>query len=177
MKEIPVCLLCLAASVEILCAQPSAQPRAAGTLHVTAMIEGSLSIVFTADSLPEPIKAAGRGAASFTAPIFGGTFSRGSQSLAAGDTTFLISSPFSVRVDKANLLSAGYTLKAALSVPDRLHTWRIDGVDISSQGPARAVASGEPYGVETRHALVVSGTASEPRQSLTNAINFQVVAN
>ena len=126
--------------------------------------------------MPAPITAVGGHSASFTVPTFGGSFSRNSTPVAAGDSSFLISSPFSIRVIKANLLSAGYTLKAALSIPDPVHTWAIDAVDIST-GTPQTVASNEFYGTEMRHTLVVSGPASGSQQALTNAINFQVIAN
>jgi len=153
----------------------SAQPVARGRLQVTAHIEGSIAVVFTADSNVRKV-AYGSGSASFIVPVFGGSFSQGSSSVAVGDTSFLISSPFGIKVLKANLASASYTLKATLGTPDRSHVWKIDAVDISA-GSEQMIAPAEFYDTTNPHALVVSGPASEPTQSLANEIRFLVVVN
>ncbi|HML17077.1 MAG TPA: hypothetical protein VK419_08625 [Bryobacteraceae bacterium] len=150
------------------------QRSATGTLRVSAQIDGSLSVVFTASSGPT-VYATGRNSTTFTVPTVGGSFSMNSAPIAAGDTTFLISSPFEIEVTRANLLSGSYTLRSWLNSPDPVHSWLIDSAEIS-KGGNQVISSHEFYGVPNQHTLTVSGAASA-LQNLTNAITFQVVAN
>ncbi len=95
---------------------------------------------------------------------------------AVGDASFLISTPFTICVIKANLMSTSYALKAKLGMPDASHAWLIDGVDISS-GNQQTIDLSEFYGVDIPHRMVVSGPPWRPGQPLINGINFQVTAN
>jgi hypothetical protein len=95
--------------------------------------------------------------------------------IAAGDTTFLISSPFGIEVIPANLQSATYTLRSWLNLPDLAHSWIIDGIEIS-KGDNRVISRHEFYGAPNPHTLAVSGDA-RALERLTNAVTFQVVAN
>src|SRR5438477_4945335 len=140
MRNFLMIMLVLAASGKHLFAQRTAY----GSLHVTAQIEGSISIEFTTDSNREPILASGSSSVSFSVPTFAGSFSRGSLPVGAGETSFLISSPFAIRVVKANLLSGGYSLRASLNIPDAARTWTIDGIDIGRL-PERVIAPSEFY--------------------------------
>jgi hypothetical protein len=170
MRSCAIYLVVAAATVQSLSAQRSAQ----GSLRVNAQIEGSLSIVFT-DSQGARAAGSGSNAAFLTIPVYNGSFSTQSGAPLASDTDFIISTPFSVRVTKANLMSANYSLKARLSASDRAHSWRIDGLDISS-GDEYTIATSEPYGIENPHTMVVSGRVL-PGQLLFNALNVQVTAN
>jgi hypothetical protein len=168
-----MCLFLLSiASVTNVFGQRSAQ----ATLRVTAQIEGSISIEFTSSAGQAPITASGSGSVSFVVPTFGGSLSPQSNVVAAGDTTLLISSPFAVRVSKANLLSSTYTLKAKLSSPDVSRSWLVDGVDISGGGE-KMITAGEFYGTTNPHTLVVSGPVDGAGQQFPNAIRFLVIAN
>jgi hypothetical protein len=149
-----------------------AQSTARGTLSIIGNVEGSIAIEFRAGSTALNV-GRGTGAAAFTVPTFRGSLSAGSSAVAAGDTSFLISSPFGIKVRKANLASMSYTLKAALATSDRAHLWKIDGVDISA-GSEEIVAGGEFFDTNNSHTLVVSGPAPEP---LNRDIRFTVIAN
>jgi len=170
MKSSPAIFLLLISSLSNVFAQRSAQ----ASLRVTAQVEGSISIEFTSSASQAPITASGSGAVSFVVPTFGGSFSPQSNTVAAGDTTLLISSPFAVRVLRANLRSSTYTLKAKLSSPDVSRNWLIDGMDIST-GAEKTIAPGEFYDTMNPHTLVVSGQVDG--QQLPNAIRFLVIAN
>jgi hypothetical protein len=147
---------------------------ASGQIRVTAQVQGSISVRFTAGSAG-PITASGGTSAYFTVPVFGASFSPASTPVASGDSTFLISSPFEIEVIKANLPSSSYSLRARLATPDSAHSWRIDGVEISN-GRDEIIATHEFYDVPDAHALVVSGSASAPLFP-ANEITFQVTAN
>lgn len=151
-----------------------AQQTAHGTLKVTGQVEGSIMVEFTAGSITRTV-ASGTTGASFTVPTYGGLFSQGSSPVAAADGNFLISSPFAIRVRKANLASASYTLKATLMTPDQSHQWKIDGVSISS-GSEQVIAGHESYDTNSAHTLVVSGSADAPG-SLANNIRFEIINN
>lgn len=151
-----------------------AQHSASGNLRVNIQIEGSLSVVFTAGPA-QVINATGTTSTTFTVPTVGGSFSQNSTPIAAGDTTFLISSPFQIQVVRANLPSGTYTLRSWLNTPDPVHSWMIDGVEIST-GSNEVISGHESYGAPNAHTLTVSGAANA-LQNLTNAITFQVVAN
>jgi hypothetical protein len=167
----PVLLLALLA---VCAAGLPAQRAASGTLHVTAQIEGSMSVVFAAESMA-PVRATGSTSASFSVPTVGGSFSGRSPAAADGESSFLVSEPFAITVHKANLDSSSYTLNASLATPDAARIWKIDGVALRT-GIERPVAIGEFYGSANAHALVVSGPAAGP-VNFGNAINFLIVAN
>jgi hypothetical protein len=150
------------------------QHSASGNLRVNVQIEGSLSVVFTAGPA-QLVQAIGTTSATFTVPTVGGSFSQNSVPIAAGDTTFLISSPFEIQVVRANLPSGTYTLRSWLSIPDPVHSWMIDRVEIS-KGGNEVISDHEIYGAPNPHTLTVSGAANA-LENLTNAITFQVVAN
>ena len=167
----PVFLLALPA---FLAADLPAQHSAHGILRVSAQIQGSISVVFAAESMA-PVRVTGSTTASFSVPTIGGSFSGRSPAIAAGDTSFRLSEPFVITVHQANLQSASYTLNASLAVVDGTRVWKIDGVVLGA-GRERPVALGEFYGAANVHALVVSGPSAGPTD-LGNAINFLIFAN
>jgi hypothetical protein len=153
-----------------------AQRTGHASLRVTAQVQGSISIEFSAGSDRQMMVTSDSGPASFTVPTFGGSFSPNSNPIAGGAPSFLISSPFAIRVIKANLSSSSYSLKADLATPDVVHSWIIDGVDVSS-GREHLITANEVYGTSNPHTLVVSGPAPVAQERLVNAIRFLVVAN
>lgn len=156
-------------------AQAFAQTTAHASLCVIGQVEGSMSIEFTVGATTRNA-ATGSHSASFTIPVFGGSFSQGTSPVAGGDTDFLISSPFGITVLKANLPSSSYTLRASLTVPDRIHVWKIDRVDISA-GSDQVITTSESYATNNPHTLAVSGNSSDPQQSLGRDLRFTVIAN
>ena len=170
LKRAILILLAATASATLLFGQHSAS----GSLRVNVQIEGSLSVVFTAGPA-QVIHATGTTSTTFTVPTVGGSFSQNSVPIAAGDTTFLISSPFEIQVVQANLPSGTYTLRSWLNTPDPVHSWMIDAVEIS-KGGNEVISGHELYGAPNPHTLTVSGAANA-LQNLSNAITFQVVAN
>src|ERR1044072_3588600 len=104
MQHISVTAFVLAGAAS-LCAQPAAH----GTLRISGHIEGSLVVVFVPQGAPAA-ESKGSNSASFSVPTIGGSFSHRPAAVAAGDTSFLISEPFTITVHKANLASATYTL-------------------------------------------------------------------
>lgn len=168
---LPLCLMSVAVASQAFAGDGR---TASGQIRVTAQIQGSISVRFTAGSAG-PITASGGTTTSFIVPVFGASFSPTSTPIDSADSTFLISSPFEIQVIKANLPSSSYSLRARLATPDSSHSWKIDGVEVSN-GRDQIIATHEFYDVPDAHALVVSGSASAPLLP-ANEIAFQVTAN
>jgi hypothetical protein len=151
-----------------------AQHTAAGKLRVIAQIEGSMSVVFTEPS-GQTVRATGTSSATFTVPAIGGSFSAHAAPVTAGDASFSISSPFEIQVIAANLPSMSYTLRSRLQIADPVHSWTIDGVEIST-GAVQVISTREPYGMPNPHSLTVGGPTTA-LNNLNNSITFQVIAN
>jgi hypothetical protein len=151
----------------------AAQPASHGVLRISGHVEGSLIVVFAPQSAPA-VETSGASTASFSVTTIGGSFSHRPAAVAPGETSFLVSEPFSITVRKANLLSATYTLKAALAVPDPQHAWKVDNTLLTG-AQMRTLAAAEPYGIPAAHNLTVSGPAGA--MNFVNAINFQITAN
>ena len=172
MKTLWISLLLVAAPGEVLQAQHAAR----GTVGVSAHIEGSINVVFSTDSGLPASNYSGSNFAAFSVPVTDGTFLRRSTAADPGDSSFLIVTPFQIRVVKANVASPTYTLTAGLRERDAAHTWEIDGTNLSD-GAIHTIVSAEPYGTGRPHALRVGGSGPEAAQPFLNAIFFQVIVN
>src|SRR5687767_14423961 len=107
----------------------AAQDTAPGTLTVTATVQSSIGLTFESDGAGVPLGGTGTNAATMalgaisaynTIPTVGVT-----RTVSASD--FTVSSPFAVRVVKANTISGTYRLAAALDSADT-NTWRINAI-------------------------------------------------
>jgi hypothetical protein len=156
-----------------------AQTTASGTLTVTATVNGTISLVFNSDPAGVALTGSGSNTATLafgTVQAFGGVLTTG-VTRTAGATSFTVSSPVDVFVDKANVASANYTLKAQLNAADAVNTWSVGGVPVTSALAATITATGAyTTNVPETVALTIPfSTASGT--NISNAINFTATAN
>jgi hypothetical protein len=156
-----------------------AQTTASGTLTVTATVNGTISLVFNSDPAGVALSGAGTNAATLafgTVQAFGGALTAGVTRTTAA-TSFTVSSPVDVFVDKANISSANYTLKAQLNAADAVNTWSVGGVPVTNAAAATITATGAyTTNVPETVALTIPFTTASGT-AISNAINFTATAN
>src|SRR5437667_309790 len=130
----------------------SAQVTSSGTLAVTATVASSISMVFASNGAGVALGGAGTNAATLA---FGNIGAYGALSAgvgrSVGATTFTVSSPFNVLVDKSNSSSANYSLTAQLASADAVNTWALNATTNSAgdlRGGKQAVR--RPEGAESK---------------------------
>src|SRR5262245_47568390 len=111
-----------------------AQDTASGTLTVTATVESSIAMTFENDAAGVSLSGAGTNAATlaFGAITAYNTVSTPGVTRTVSASDFTVSSPFAVKVMKANGSSASYTLAAALASADAAHTWKVNATTLST---------------------------------------------
>ncbi len=156
----------------------AAQDTAAGALTVTATVESSIALTFENDAAGVVLAGAGTNAATMALGAVSAynTFSTPGVTRTVSATDFTVSSPFAVRVVKANIpSSASYTLAAALSSPDASNTWRINATALSTAsanlGSAYAYASPVP------HTMYLTVPFSASTGAISKVVNFTATAN
>ena len=100
----------------------AAQTTASGTLTVNATVQSSISLVFNSDAAGVVLGGTGTNAATMnlgTISAYGPLSAGVGRSVTAG-TSFTVTSPFDVQVDKSNITSSNYTLTAQLNAADSL---------------------------------------------------------
>jgi hypothetical protein len=175
-----VMLLTIFAALMMISSAAVAQTTASGTLTVTATVNGTISLVFNSDPAGVALSGNGTNAATLafgTVQAFGGTLAAGVSRSVVPGTSFTVSSPVDVFVDKANVSSANYTLKAQLNAADAVNSWSVGGVAVTSAAAATITATGAyTTNVPETVALTVPfSTASGT--NISNAINFTATAN
>jgi hypothetical protein len=150
---------------------------ASGTLTVTANVESSIGLTFENDAAGVAMAGAGTNAATMALGSISayGTIATPGVTRTLTATNFTVSSPFGVKVIKANTSSATYTLAAALGSADSTNTWRINSVALntSNQNLGTTYAYDSPV-AHTMH-LTVPFTASTG--SVNKVLNFTATAN
>ena len=174
-----VTLVTIFAALLMISASAVAQTTASGTLTVTATVNGTISLVFNSDPAGVALSGNGTNAATLafgTVQAFGGALTAG-VTRAAGATSFTVSSPVDVFVDKANVASANYTLKAQLNAADAVNSWSVGGVAVTNAAAATITATGAytTNVAETVALTIPFSTASGT--NISNAINFTATAN
>jgi hypothetical protein len=115
---------------------------------------------------------------------FGGTVPSG-VTKTVGTTTWMISTPFDVKVTCSNLLtllpctlllSPTYSLTAQLQSADATNTWKIGGSTLSSSSASTLTNNGT-YGAVTAYTFALTIPFSEASGAISNHINFLSVAN
>lgn len=172
-------LLTIFAALLMISSAAVAQTTASGTLTVTATVNGTISLVFNSDASGVALSGTGTNAATLafgTVQAFGGALTAGVTRV-AGATSFTVSSPVDVFVDKANVASANYTLKAQLNAADAVNTWSVGGVPVTNAAAATITATGAYTSnvPETVALTIPFSTASGT--NISNAINFTATAN
>jgi hypothetical protein len=156
-----------------------AAATASGTLAVTATVAASIQLVFDSDASGIVLTGAGTNAATLafgTVQAYGGTVPTGATRTVNGTTSFTYSSPFDVKVTKANSTSANYTLAASLNSSDSTNTWLVDSTTLTTT--AQNVTTSGAYGSDAAHTLYLTIPFSEADGTLiSNTVNFTATAN
>jgi len=155
----------------------AAQTTASGTLAVNATLQSSISMVFNTDAAGVALGSAGTNAATLNfgnISAYGTLAANVSRTVAA--TSFTVSTPFDVRVDKSNSASANYSLTAQLNAADAVNSWALSGSAVAS-GAATTLTAAGTYGSSTAYSLALTVPMSSVAPSISNTINFVATAN
>ncbi len=148
-----------------------------GTLGVTANLQSSILLTFSAATSGAAITGTGTSAGSLafgTVQMYGGSVASGVTRTLTGTTGFTLSTPINIQVQVANSASAAYTLAAVLTTADAVNTWTFNGVILSATTASITVAG--LYGT-TPYPFVLGVPASEATSSISNTINFTATTN
>ena len=155
----------------------AAQDTATGTLTVTATVESSIGLTFENDAAGVSMSGAGTNAATMafgTVSAFNTIATPGvTRTVAAAD--FTVSSPFGVKVVKANTSSANYTLAAALGSADSTNTWRINAVSLTTAN--QDLGTSFSYGSPVAHTVYLTVPFSASTGAVSKVLNFTATAN
>jgi hypothetical protein len=149
-----------------------------GTMGVNATVQGSLSLTFSTDASGLAVTGTGTGTASLpfgNVSMYGGTLPA-NVTRTVSATSFDLSTPFDVCVDKANTASTTFTLSAILAAPDVINIWTLGPTNISS-GASFALTSTGAYTSDTPYTLKLTVPASGSSGPITNTLNFLAVPN
>jgi hypothetical protein len=171
--------LVLAAVTALILAANNAQAQATstGTLIVTATIESSISLTFETDASGVSLVGAGTSSATLA---FGtvsayGTIATGNVTRTLGASDFTVSSPFGVKVVKANSASTTYTLQAALASADATNTWTIGSTALTTAN--QTLGSSYSYGGAVPHTMKLTVPFSASAGAVSKNVNFTATSN
>ena len=173
-------LLVASITVAGLMAIPSAafaQDTASGTLTVTATVESSIAMTFENDGAGVALTGAGTNAATlaFGAISAYNTLSTPGVTRSVAASDFTVSSPFGVKVVKANSSSASYTLAASLASADAAHTWKVNATTLTTSN--QNLGSSYAYGSAIAHTVYLTVPFSASTGSISRVINFTATSN
>jgi hypothetical protein len=150
---------------------------ATGTLTVTATVESSIGLTFENDAAGVALTGAGTNAATMalgSISAYGTIATPGvSRTVSASDLT--VSSPFGVRVIKANTSSANYTLAAALASADSTNTWRVNAVTLTTSN--QNLGTTYAYGSSVAHTMYLTVPFTASTGAVSKVLNFTATAN
>lgn len=154
-----------------------AQAIATGTLTVTATIESSISLTFETDASGVSLTGAGTSAATLA---FGtvsayGTIATANVIRAVGGSDFTVSSPFGVKIVKANSSSANYTLQAALGSADATNTWTVNTTALTTSN--QTLGSSFSYGSAVPHTMKLTVPFTASAGAVSKSVNFTATSN
>jgi hypothetical protein len=152
-------------------------PSGTGTLAVTAVTVGSVSLTFVTDGSGVTLGGTGTSAASLdfgTVQAYGGTLATNVSETVNGTTSFAVSTPFDVVVGVANFTSSDYTLTAALQSTDPTNQWDLGSGPLSTI--AQQLTGAGAYG-NTPYTLTLTIPQAAGPQSISNTMNFVATAN
>jgi hypothetical protein len=172
-------ILTTVVSIFALSGVANAQVSGSGTMGVTATVQGSINLTFVTDASGLAVTGTTTSVASLpfgTVQMYGGTVPTNVAKTLNGVASFLLSTPFDVRVDLANSPSTTYTLAATLSTADAINTWLIGATNISTGAPTSITATGA-YATAVPYTLNLTIPASASAGLITNSMNFAATAN
>jgi len=154
-----------------------AQDTSTGTLTVTATVESSIGLTFENDAAGVALTGAGTNAATMALGAISAynTLSTPGVTRTVGATNFTVSSPFDVKVVKANTSSANYTLAASLASADATNTWKINATTLTTSNQNLGTAYG--YGSAVSHTMYLTVPFTASTGAVSKVLNFTATAN
>ena len=155
----------------------AAQDTAAGTLTVTATIESSIGLTFENDAAGVALTGAGTNAATMALGAISAynTIAAPGVTRSVSASNFTVSSPFAVKVVKANTSSASYTLAAALGSADSTNSWRINATALTTANAN--LGTSYAYGSPVAHTMYLTVPFSASTGAVSKVLNFTATAN
>jgi hypothetical protein len=167
----------VAASLVTIPSLAAAQDTATGTLTVTATVESSIGLTFENDAAGVALAGAGTNAATMALGAISAynTVATPGVTRTVSSSDFTVSSPFAVKVVKANTASASYTLAAALGSADSTNAWRINAVSLTTAN--QNLGSSYAYGSSVAHTMYLTVPFSASTGAISKVVNFTATAN
>jgi hypothetical protein len=155
----------------------AAQDTSTGTLTVTATVESSISLTFENDAAGVALAGAGTNAATMALGSISAyeTISTPGVTRTTTASDFTVSSPFGVKVVKANTSSADYTLAAALGSVDSTNTWKINAITLTTVN--QNLGAAYSYGSAVAHTMYLTVPFSASTGAISKVLNFTATAN
>jgi hypothetical protein len=178
MKKAILFMAVLAAFL-VLPGMASAQETSSGTLSVSATVESSISLTFVSSGSGIALTGSGSNAATMsfgTVEAYTGSVPAGVTKSVNGVSYWQLSTPFLVRVEKANLTSSDYTLEAQLSAADATNSWIVGGVDISD-GSSQQISTSGNYDSNDSYTFAMRIPHSSAAGLRSRVITFTATAN
>ena len=155
----------------------AAQDTSSGTLTVTATVESSIGLTFENDPAGVTLTGASSNAATMALGAVSAynTISTPGVTRTVGATNFTVSSPFGVKVVKANTSSSDYTLTAALGSADATNVWRINATTLNTSN--QSLGATYAYGSAVAHTLYLTVPFTASTGAVSKVLNFTATAN
>ena len=165
----------VAASLVTIPAFAAAQD--AGTLTVTATVDSSIGMTFENDPAGVALTGASTNAAalSFGAISAYNTIATPRVTRTVSSSDFTVSSPFGVKVVKANSSSTSYTLAAALGSADSTNAWRINATPLTTSNAQ--LGTTYTYGTSVAHTVYLTVPFTASTGGVSKVLNFTATAN
>ena len=165
------------ASVLAIPSFAAAQDTASGTLTVTATVESSIGLTFENDAAGVSLAGAGTNAATMALGTISAYNTIGTPGVTrtVAATNFTVSSPFGVKVVKANTSSSNYTLAAALGSADATNTWRINATTLSTSN--QNLGTTYNYDSPVAHTVYLTVPFAASTGAISKVLNFTATAN
>jgi hypothetical protein len=167
----------VAASLVTIPSFAAAQDTANGALTVTATVDSSIALTFENDAAGVALTGAGTNAATMALGAVSAynTVSTPGVTRTVSAIDFTVSSPFAVRVVKANSSSASYTLAASLGSADASHSWRVNATTLTTTN--QSLGSSYSYGSSVAHTVYLTVPFSASTGAISKVVNFTATAN
>lgn len=155
----------------------AAQDTATGTLTVTATVESSIAMTFENDGAGVALTGAGTNAATMALGAVSAynTLSTPGVTRTVAAANFTVSSPFGVKVIKANGASANYTLAAALGSADATNTWKINSTTLTTTN--QNLGTSYAYNSAVAHTMYLTVPFTASTGAISKVLNFTATAN
>jgi hypothetical protein len=166
--------------VTLLVSVPSvafAQDTSAGTLTVTATVASSIGLTFEDDVAGVGLTGAGTNAVTMALGTISayGTIATPGVTRTRTASDFTVSSPFGVRVLRANSSSANYTLAVALASADATNTWKINATTLTTS--SQNLGTSYSYATNVSHTMYLTVPFTASTGAISKVLNFTATAN